>query len=48
MVLALLRDTVLSLLRAPGCRHVTARLRDLAQRPAAVVALLPRTPTQHA
>jgi hypothetical protein len=48
MVLALLRDTALSLLRATGCRRVTARLRDLAQRPAAVVALLPRTPTQHA
>lgn len=48
MVLAILRDTALSLLRATGCRHVAARLRDLAQRPAAVVALLHRPTGQHA
>lgn len=48
MVLAILRDIALSLLHATGCRHIAARLRDLAQRPAAVVALLRRPPTQHA
>jgi hypothetical protein len=48
MVLAILRDTALNVLRATGCRRVAARLRDLAQRPAAVVALLHRPAAQHA
>ena len=40
MVLAILRDTALSLLRVAGCRAVAARLRHYAQSPAQAVALL--------
>jgi predicted transposase YbfD/YdcC len=48
MVLAVLRDTALSLLRLTGCRAITARLRHYAQFPAQAVALLAPPPTQNA
>jgi len=48
MVLALLRDTALSLLHLTGCRNVAARLRDYGQHPDAAVALLRRPATQNA
>jgi predicted transposase YbfD/YdcC len=48
MVLAVLRDTALSLLRAAGCRAITARLRHYAQFPALAVALLAPPPPQNA
>ena len=48
MVLAVLRDTALSLLRVAGCRAITARLRHYAQFPAQAVALLAPPPAQNA
>ena len=48
MVLAICRDTALTLLHWIGCRQIAARLRDHGQNPADAVALLRRPITQNA
>ena len=47
-VLAMLRDSALSLIRLSGCHRIASRLRALADNPPAAVALVTQSPAAHA